>query len=301
MQYNDNIIINDNTTHKLNTEYSELIIQENNDLIDIITKMKNHKENLTHNNIDGRYDEVLSNLTNNITKLSQIIDSNTSKISTNNNFQKSSTFGNFYQSISNAKITQNDDTSPSPVRGKMEMENFSSYADNLGENTGNNFGNFNSSDTSNPLLDRGTFDTINNGDNTSAISPIRSDNENINTNNTPKRNSPMQSSFIFNLVKRLNLGFGKSHRNNLSQKKSSKDNSLLDDRQLHLNLRYHNISSLSTPCHKDRCVVGEFDILRLLLLIIATRPHSPHHNEICSITMVELENLHILVTDRNGQ
>ena len=296
MTYNDDILVTNSNANDINARHYKTLTEENEDLTEVLHKLTKHKENITKQNVDGRYDEVLSNISSNISKLNEIVNNNLSTISAYNNSNKMTTFGNFFQKQNNIKFTQNDSTSPSPIRGKTEMENFSSYADNMDDNNRNNLDNFNSLNPSDTLEPRGTFDTINNDNNNNVISPIRSDAENTMTNNL-KRNSPMQSTNIFNIFKKLNLGFNFNKFSN-SQKKSNKDKTLLDSSK---NLRFHNIIALEHSCHNRSEVRCEFDILRLLLLFIATRPHSRHHHEICSITMVELENLHILVTDRNGQ
>lgn len=261
--YTDGAIGSEQAFGKIQQSFSEKSLHEVEDLQEIQNKMLEQKNNLSKKNIDGRYDEILDQLSRNIEEIGKIISNEKRTLSTQKNLLKSNENRKYYQM---QMLLNTDPTSPSPYRGKTEMENINTYTPNNDLNITPNISN---GDT---LLPRETFDTIN-SNNPSDIStnPIDQERERV----TRKRNSPLQSNFISNIIAKFNLN-----------KKRSNINSIPNENKM----KFHNISILHHSCGRYPSEVGcQVDLMRLLFLFLATRPYSRHRDFICSLATSQFE------------
>jgi len=151
------------------------------------------------------------------------------------------------------KICQIDNEAISPIRSKEEIEAHENFSNPPSNNQPNN--------------DVG-------------LRPSPAIPNNIPTT-TNKRNSPMQSNLISNLIKQFNLNW-----------KRAKKQVISDD--FHRN-RFHNIGVMHKKCEPSDIIIGsQIDIIRLLLLYIALRPNCKYLSRIANITNEQFEALLIM-------
>ena len=128
-------------------------------------------------------------------------------------------------------ITDSTGTAITPYRSKQEMENHANMSlPNLSNNNQNN--------------------------EQSTLPPIRQ--------NSSKRNSPMQGSFISNIIKQFSL----KKKDNIEYPKN----------------KFHNIVTLHKKCEPHNYLLGsQIDIIRLLLLYLTLRPNCKYLSRIANI------------------
>ena len=259
--YIDNALASEQAFGKIQLSHEEKALHELEDLQEIQQKMLEQKKNLDTKNTDGRYDEILENLSQNIEQIGKII---TGEQQAYGMCKKSPNLGKNDKYYQVQMALSNDPLSP--YRGKMEMENINTYRNNR---NGANIP-F-SPNMSNGLAPRETFDTtysINPND--TATSPTDQERERV----SRKRNSPMPSNIISNIIAKFNLN-----------KKKSSQSTYHDNK-----MRFHNVSILHHSCGRMPCEVGcQADLMRLLFLFLATRPYSRHREFICSLAMSQFE------------
>ena len=231
MSFNDFIMLKDNDYAVMKQKYDKILENERNDLQEILNKMVEQKGNLEKVNMDGRYDGVISKIRGNIDELSHLIDNNNSNI----------LYKSKVAEIPHVKglIVDSSGTAITPYRGKMEMEQHAN-------------------------MSTPTVPNLNNGniDNEQTPTPIRQ--------NTNKRNSPMQGSFVSNLIKQFHLNW----------KKTKVKSNTLEPKN-----RFHNIVSLHKKCEPHNMILGsQIDIIRLLLLYLTLRPNCKYLSRLATIT-----------------
>jgi len=228
MGFNDFITLSDRDYAVMKQKYDKILENETNDLQEILTKMLDQKSNLEKINMDGRYDSVISKLNGNIDELNRLISNNNSNI----------LYKSKVAEIPHIKglIVDSSGTAITPVRGKMEMENHANMSTPIDPNMGNR-----------------NLDNVE-----TPISPIRQ--------NTNKRNSPMQSSFVSNIIKQFTLNKRKKIVTNEPKN------------------RFHNIITLHKKCEPHNILLGsQIDIIRLLLLYLTLRPNCKYLSRLATI------------------
>ena len=291
MKFNDFATLSDRDYEIMKQNYDKILANETHDLNEIAEKMIDQKSSLQKENIDGKYDEIIDKMQSNIDELLGFINIKKSKINTKNNFNQFPLFKN----LNKLQNMDNSNTAISPTRGKNEMQNQEDLA-NLNSNQeptsiSDTYEFFSSENTENSE----TNNNINNGNLNNTIPPsdnLSNNSENISNTtpnpvrqNTSKRNSLMQGSFISSLFKQFSINLNKlrsknahiSSRNNIMQ-----NNSI--SKQTFPQNRFHNIQTLHKKCEPHNMILGsQIDIVKLLLLYLMLRPNCRYLNRIANI------------------
>lgn len=248
MNFNDFSTPSERDYKIMKQNYDKILISETQDLQDIHSKMLEQRANLLASNTDSRYDSIITKLDSNINELGNIISNNQSNI-----LYKSPLIPLSRGIKSNPINVAQTDEAISPIRSREEIERHNRY-NGVINNPSNNI----------PSDDVGR--------NPSPAMPITSP---VNTN---KRNSPMQSNPLSNLIKQFNLSWKKSKKQIISE-------------DTHRN-RFHNISIAHKKCEPHDIIIGsQIDIIRLLLLYLALRPNCKYLSRIAHITNEQFESL----------
>lgn len=250
MNFNDFSTPSDRDYKIMSQNYDKILISETQDLQEIHAKMLEQRARLLANNTDSRYDSIITKLDSNISELGHIINNNKSNI-----LYKAPMIPLSRGINSNTiRFVQNNEEVISPIRSKKEIERHNRYNGVI----------------NNPPINMPSDDV---GRNPSPAMP--------NTTpivNTHKRNSPMQSNPLSNLIKQFNLSWKKSKKQIISE-------------DTHRN-RFHNISIAHKKCEPHDIIIGsQIDIIRLLLLYIALRPNCKYLSRIAHITNEQFESL----------
>ena len=265
MSFNDFITLSDRDYQIMKQNYDRILESETTDLIDIYNKMLEQKSNLLKFNADSRYDSIIDKLNSNITELSNIISNNNSNILYSPKSQEIPQIRGLFGH--NVHTTQ-EDGAISPVRSREEIERHNTYLnrDSISPNLPNNNISLPEQNTSTPSP------ALPNDDNNMRVPGNR-------PATTTKRNSPMQSSFVSNLIRQFNLNW----------KKPKKQLIIADN---HRN-RFHNVGVLHKKnCEPHNMLMGsQIDIIRLLLLYLALRPNCKYLSRIATITNDQFETL----------
>lgn len=218
MKYEDSKNPSDLELSLLARNYTKIQEKETSDLKEILQKMKKQREYLISANETGQYDQILPKMEENIVDMERLIQANSKHLS--QNYQKQLGEMPFklqpkdiFSSLNNSSEHYND-FSQSNNGGDLNRENMS--PDNSDRNIDDDIQNGNSSDN----LNMNTTDSESNGisenDNSSDLENTNENmvvNENSSLNNSSrnnaKRNSPMQSNFIFNAFKRFNVNMNR--------------------------------------------------------------------------------------------
>ena len=125
MSFNDFITLNDKDYQIMQDKYNQILVAETEDLREIHTKMVEQKSALSQMNADGRYDDVLNKMTENIGELQSLISNN------NSNIYYNAKAPEFPQPRRASVLAIPDGTAISPVRSEKEMAEHGHASSNL--------------------------------------------------------------------------------------------------------------------------------------------------------------------------
>ena len=284
MKYNDNQIINNQQSININNSFEKINTQQIEDLQELYDKLLVQKNLMLTNNSDHSLDKLISSTNRHLDSLAKLI--NTLVVSPNfssNNYTK-----HHIQNVNNIAYphfrpyinqpiamhpeyfgsmpnTTEPNPNSTPINPEFNLPNTNNNPPNIDENqTQPPFDNDRQNIIKNPTLDE-----------------IKNNNDNSTINQPRRRNSPLQSNILSTIAKTIFGGRVKA-KNLISEDKYRN--------------RFHNIATQSDSCNpRKKMVTNELDILRLLLLYIALRPHNRHIGILSSIASEQLEILTYLI------
>ena len=288
MNYQDFCTLSEKEYAIMKQNYDTLILNETADLQEILQKMIEQRENLSNLNDNGRYNDILQKLDENIKDLESLIVVNKSNISSKDLLSKLP----YLKGLKKAKKLD-EPQAISPIRSNDEINRHNEMSGAMDNSRNspisempNNTGNMPTETPTNPPI-------TNTPSNNDAISPILSDENNMPTNeapmqnesvpnttptqNTNKRNSPMQSNPISNFIKQFNVNISKMFGGNFFQPYTYPDlERPFERRERHRDFREHCDPRNEIKHH-------QIDIIRLFLLYLMLRPNCKYMSRVAQI------------------
>lgn len=242
MKYQDYATPSDTTLNIMKQNYDSLIESETQDLQEILEKMKRQRNSIADQNINGRYDDILSKLDENILELENLINSNHTQI---NSKRSLSTIPSFL-GLKKAKKLDNSEAI-SPIRSIEENNSILAPSNNA--------------DTSQTP---------------SEVAP------NIPSEQTPtqiktKRNSPTKRYTLSYAIEQFNQKL-----NSLFVYKKSTRSRVQN--------RFHNTPP--AECEPRSAIfTNQIDLIRLMLIYLMLRPNCKYLSRIATIANCQLDIL----------
>lgn len=242
MKYQDYATPSDTTLNIMKQNYDSLIESETQDLQEILEKMKRQRNSIADQNINGRYDDILSKLDENILELENLINSNHTQI---NSKRSHSTIPSFL-GLKKAKKLDNSEAI-SPIRSIEENNSILAPSNNA--------------DTSQTP---------------SEVAP------NIPSEQTPtqiktKRNSPTKRYTLSYAIEQFNQKL-----NSLFVYKKSTRSRVQN--------RFHNTPP--AECEPRSAIfTNQIDLIRLMLIYLMLRPNCKYLSRIATIANCQLDIL----------
>ena len=301
-EYNDYRLATESTQNIIRQKFDESIEMEVKDLEDIYEKMLDQKKQLEANNSNGSLNSALQTTNENINEIQSLISKYTlrsqqsqRRFNLQKNPQSSEKFGyNNIRSFNNpesvhGKIPSSEEIArhttnnsiPSPNLGVTPPPQPNQNMGNLTPENGAIYPNLGSTLPSQPN-NNVNFSDGNSPSQDGAISPR---NNEVSSRNS-RRGNPMQGNLLSALAKAF---FVKNKPNKGKRLVSINIQPIVAD---HRRNRFHNIIIQGEHCDPRRkLVTSQLDLLRLLILFIALRPHSRYCARIASITNNQFEVL----------
>lgn len=298
MNYQDFCTLSEKEYAIMKQNYDTLILNETADLQEILQKMIEQREYLSGLNDNGRYDDILRKLDENIKDLESLIAVNKSNISSKDllsklpylkglkKAKKLDTDGAFSPIRSNDEINRHNEMSssqpstPSPtptpndaISPILSDENNLPNMDNLGSSPNGNM------PTNEIPMQNGS---------TPSETPAQ---------NTNKRNSPMQSNPISNFIKQFNVNISKMFggaKKSTQKKDASPKNCEMNNQNFFQPYTYPDLESPFEHRERHReprehCDPRneirhhQIDIIRLFLLYLMLRPNCKYMSRVAQI------------------
>ena len=297
-EYNDHRLASESTHNVMRQKFDESMEMEIRDLEDIYEKMLEQKKQIESSNSNGSLNSALKTTDENINELQSLIRKYALKSQ-----QFKSRFELQKNPQSSGKFSFNNIKSfnlPESVHGKIpSSEEISRHASldaihqpNLGVPPSNNAGQMPENGAIPPNLREPNLNTENGPSMPNSSNNITSPDTAISprNNEVPSRNSrrrnPMQGNILSAFAKALFLKNKANKENNLF---STNIQPIIAD---HRQNRFHNIIVQGEGCDPRRkLITGQVDLLRLLILFIALRPHSRYCSRIASIASSQFDVL----------
>ncbi len=128
MDYNDFVLLPEKDYKVIRQNYDDIMHDEMSDLREIYEKMRNQRQGLAENNVDGVYDDILKKIDNNLSDLGNIIQNNDSVSARYHDLKPQLPI---FPKMSRAQ--QSNDNVFSPYRSIDEINNHGQTNNNLGE------------------------------------------------------------------------------------------------------------------------------------------------------------------------
>lgn len=241
MKYQDYATPSDTTLNIMKQNYDSLIESETQDLQEILEKMKRQRTSIADQNINGRYDDILSKLDENILELENLINSNHTQI---NSKRTHSTIPSFL-GLKKVKKLDNSDAI-SPIRSIEENNSVLAPSNNNTNQT------------------------------PSDVTP-----------NTPSNQSPTQIKTKRNSpTKRYTLSYAIEQFN-------QKLNSLFvykKSTRTRVQNRFHNTPPVECE-PRSAIYTNQIDLIRLMLIYLMLRPNCKYLSRIATIANCQLDIL----------
>lgn len=311
MNYQDFCTLSEKEYAIMKQNYDTLILNETADLQEILQKMIEQRENLSALNDNGKYNDILRKLDENIKDLENLVAVNTSNISSRDLLSKLP----YLKGLKKAKKLDTDGAI-SPIRSNDEINRHNEMAgamDNSGNlpftelpnNLGNDAGNTPTETPANPPITNTPTNPPTNmpaNENTNMADETPMQNGNIPSTtpaqNTNKRNSPMQSNPISNFIKQFNVNiskmFGASRTNGTQKKDVSPKKCETNNQNFFQPYSYPDLDSTIGYRdrhweHREHCDPRneikhhQIDIIRLFLLYLMLRPNCKYMSRVAQI------------------
>ena len=311
MNYQDFCTLSEKEYAIMKQNYDTLILNETADLQEILQKMIEQRENLSALNDNGKYNDILRKLDENIKDLENLVAVNTSNISSRDLLSKLP----YLKGLKKAKKLDTDGAI-SPIRSNDEINRhneMSGAMDNSGNlpftelpnNLGNDAGNTPTETPANPPITNTptnppTNTPTNENTNMADETPIQNGNIPSETpaQNTNKRNSPMQSNPISNFIKQFNVNiskmFGESRTKGAQKKDTSPKKCETNNQNFFQPYSYPDLDSTIGYRerhweHREHCDPRneikhhQIDIIRLFLLYLMLRPNCKYMSRVAQI------------------
>ena len=251
MKYQDYATPSDTTLNIMKQNYDSLIESETQDLQEILEKMKRQRTSIADQNIDGRYDDILIKLDENILELENLISSNHTQI---NSKRTHSTIPSFL-GLKKAKKLDNSDAI-SPIRSIEENNSILTPSNNNTNQTPSDV-------TPNTPSNQAPSD----------IAPSDQSPTQIKT----KRNSPTKRYTLSYAIEQFNQKL-----NSLFVYKKST--------RTRVQNRFHNTPPVEC---EPRSVIytNQIDLIRLMLIYLMLRPNCKYLSRIATIANCQLDIL----------
>lgn len=273
MSYNDYQLTDEKNREIIRQKFDEKDSEEIADLKDILEKMREQKRHLHSMSISENINKAISVLEKNISELENIIrKSDTSDYSFIKKMRKiSSKNQNFLQPNSS------DVWGKIPHSREIE-EHFLQINEGVIPST-----------PQSPTTPINPPQTI---DDSTGISPP---NNAIPSRNSSRRN-PSQSNILSAFAKAFSINSRALFQKNAQNKGTNTSKTHYEFAEDPLRNRFHRIISTSSQCSPEKkAVTNQIDLLRLLLLFIALRPHCRYCARISAITSNQFDALTYLI------
>ena len=348
MKFDDYKILSDRDYNIMKQNYDTLIQSETNDLSEILDKLYKQRQNLIDLNQNHKFDDMLEKIDSNISDIEGIIGSNQKIANTKQSYQIPQYWGlkKFAKQDINdgaihpvqsreQMIAHGDAVAPNtPPKNIPNQETRNPIEDNLplfpntpqtpsniitppnksdNANRNNGFSDFLENENENNLTPATPQPPLDNTQ-TPNMDVTQPNNEeqsdtNLPSQNTTKRNSPMQGSALSNIIKQLNVGAGrllgkKCTRHGMQNKVKEEGfyelsggffpyptNPLYPP--LHKHKKHPNLKDGCEP--NDIILSNQCDILRLILLYMMLRPNCRYISRLSSIACDQFEILQLLI------
>ena len=317
MNYQDFCTLSEKEYAIMKQNYDTLILNETADLQEILQKMIEQRENLSALNDNGKYNDILRKLDENIKDLENLVAVNTSNISSRDLLSKLP----YLKGLKKAKKL--DETHAfSPIRSNDEINRHNEMAgaqpstplspnqtplnnDAISPNLGFDADNIPTETPANPPTNTPANPPITNtptNENTNMADETPMQNGNIPSTtpaqNTNKRNSPMQSNPISNFIKQFNVNiskmFGVSRTKGAQKKDISPKKCETNNQNFFQPYSYPDLDSTIGYRdrhweHREHCDPRneikhhQIDIIRLFLLYLMLRPNCKYMSRVAQI------------------
>lgn len=242
MKYQDYATPSDTTLNIMKQNYDSLIESETQDLQEILEKMKRQRNSIADQNIDGRYDDILIKLDENILELENLINSNHTQI---NSKRSHSTIPSFL-GLKKAKKLDNSNAI-SPIRSIEENNSILTPSNNNNTN-------------------QTPSDVTPNTPSNQLISQIKT-----------KRNSPTKRYTLSYAIEQFNQKLSSL----FVYKKSTRTR---------VQNRFHNTPPVECE-PRSAIFTNQIDLIRLMLIYLMLRPNCKYLSRIATIANCQLDIL----------
>lgn len=255
MKYQDYATPSDTTLNIMKQNYDSLIESETQDLQEILEKMKRQRTSIADQNIDGRYDDILIKLDENILELENLINSNHTQI---NSKRSHSTIPSFL-GLKKAKKLDNSNAI-SPIRSIEENNSILTPSNN------NNTNQTPSDVTPNTPSNQAPSDIAPDTQSDQLFSQIKT-----------KRNSPTKRYTLSYAIEQFNQKLSSL----FVYKKSTRTR---------VQNRFHNTPPVECE-PRSAIFTNQIDLIRLMLIYLMLRPNCKYLSRIATIANCQLDIL----------